>query len=1038
MFGTNGSAAEDDWSAAYTTVLGKLWGRLGTTPGAANDSACTRHPSTERTTMLARPLEPSAQQMRQMLATTGERVIAYLSNLGQEIASSPASHVPVAPMSMPPAAGQPLDALLDHLFDDVLPAGINTAGPGYLGFVPGGGLFQSALADFITKCINRHAGHESMAPGLVRLEWNVVRWLCDVLKMPDTAGGVLTTGGSMSNLMAIVAARVDRLPENFLSGVIYVSDQCHHSVRRAARTAGFPGAQIRRLPTDSRFRISMPHLAQAVQADREAGLQPFMVVGSAGTTNTGAVDDLNALADFARDEGLWLHVDAAYGGFFMLTAEGQRLLAGIERADSVALDPHKGLGLPYGTGSLVVRDRALLRRAFGDQEQAGYLPDLQDDEINFCDMSPELSREMRGVRLWLPVQLCGVDAFAAHLDEKLQLARQAAVALRQVPGLELIDEPQLSTVVFRLGDRPGAGGDVDAETRELLRRVNHRGSVFLSPTTLGGRVWIRLCVLSFRSHEEHVAVALRDICAVAAEIIESRAPKAPHRSDSISALFVDVAQAHPNAPALLTSKGTLTYRTLLARASRLALVLRERGVTAATPVGIALQGSPEAVVGVLGVLLAGAAWLPIDPLHPAQRGRQIAGDGGARLILCHDPAALDGLPCIVRADSGKGRREAVCGTHAATLQRLESGWQAAPFAAGEVVAHQASTDTVDDVVALFSGLLRGVPSAIIDAHEAADPGRLIAALRRYGVTRLHANATLWASLRGATPDLASALPRLKHDSARGQACGDERRALITAGRPVASASSPALRPRVVAASTVDPLVLARLIAQAFAAREPLAVATAVTAEDFLDFAVQVVAACTRSPLSFVSCDPATGALTGFCMAADVLHLPVINAASVAPSLGPTLAILAQLDQAYTRQCGPTRAGEVVELVVTGVLPGQFGYLVASMLERQALAAARQMGFQRAVTVCTHRVTAQLAQRTGFRRLFAQPYASFEFKQRRVFESISAAHGEAAVYERMLRAAGPADPPRLHRTGQGAAASHAAQAGPRHDALCSAG
>lgn len=1009
--------------------------------------------------MQAQSLEPSTQEMRQMLATAGERVIAYLSNLGQEIASSPTSHVPVAPMAMLPAAGQPLDALLDHLFNDVLPPGVNTAGPGYLGYVPGGGLFQSALADFITKCINRHAGHESMAPGLVRLEWNVVRWLCDVLKMPDTAGGVLTTGGSLSNLMAIVAARVDRLPENFLSGVIYVSDQCHHSLRRAARTAGFPSAQIRRLPTDSRFRISLPHLAQAVQADREAGLQPFMVVGSAGTTNTGAVDDLNGLADFARDEGLWLHVDGAYGGFFMLTAEGQRVLAGIERADSVALDPHKGLGLPYGTGSLVIRDRALLRRAFGDQEQAGYLPAMQDDEINFCDMSPELSREMRGVRIWLPIQLCGVDAFTANLDEKLQLARQAARELRQVPGIELIDKPQLSTVVFRLSDRPDAAGDFDAETRELLRRVNHRGSVFLSPTTLNGRLWIRLCALSFRSHEEHVSVAIRDIRASAAEIIGERSPVVPRRGDSISALFVNVARAHPNAPALLTSNGTVTYRTLLERASRLALVLRDRGVTAGMPVGIALPGSADAVVAVLGVLLSGGACVAIDPRLSAQRGRQIADDCGTPLVLCRNAGALDWLPASRRLDldtlpepaaaalpvfaqdhllyvtyigTGTGQPEAVRGTHAATLRRLERGWQAAPFAPGEVVAHRASINVVDDMEALFSGLLRGVPSAIIEAQEADDPSRLIDALRRWGVTRLNVNASLLASMRGVAPDLASALPRLKLDLD----AGDESRPKTTpATTPVASISPPRSRPQVVPASDVDPVVLARLIAQSFAAGEPLAVATAVTADEFFDFAVQVVAACTRSPLSFVSCDAATGDVTGFCMAADLLHVPIIGAASVAPSLGPTLALLDQLGQAYSRHCGPARTGEVVELVVTGVLPGQFGYLVASMLEKRALAAAQEMGFLRAVTICTHRATAQLAQRTGFQRLFAQPYASFEFAQRRVFASISPTHGEAAVYERILVQAPVTELRRLQAPMHFAAASRPAQPTLRSDELC---
>ncbi|HSW22079.1 MAG TPA: AMP-binding protein, partial [Burkholderiaceae bacterium] len=653
----------------------------------------------------------------------------------------------------------------------------------------------------------------------------------------------------------------------------------------------------------------------------------------------------------------------------------------------------------------------------------------------------------------------------ANLDEKLQLARQAARELRQIPGLELIDEPQLSTVVFRLSDMPDASGDFDAETRELLRRVNHRGSVFLSPTTLGGRVWIRLCVLSFRSHEEHVAVAIRDIRASAAEIIEGRSPIAPRRGDSISALFVDVARAHPSAPALLTSKGTVTYRTLLKRASRLAGVLCDRGVTAELPVGIALPSSPDAVVAVLGVLLAGGACVTIDPLHPAKRQRQIADDCGTPLILCRNAGALDWLPASRRLDlntlpepddnapdanapalpvfaqdrllyvvyngASTGRPKAVCGTHAATLRRLERGWQAAPFAPGEVVAHLASLNDVDAVIALFSGLLRGVPSAIIDAQEVADPSRLLAALRRCGATRLNVNPSLLASMLGVAPDLASALPRLKLYSGDGVQIKAVRQLM----RPVASTSPPWSRPQVVAASAVDPVVLARLIAQSFAAGEPLAVATAVTADEFFDFAVHVVAACTRSPLSFVSCDAATGALTGFCMAADLAHVPIISAASVAPSLWPTLALLAELGEAYSKHCGQARTGEVVELVVTGVLPGQFGYGVASMLEKRALAAAREMGFLRAVTICTHRVTAQLAQRTGFQRLFAQPYASFEFAQARVFASISPAHGEAAVYERILVETAPADRPRRHAPRHFAAASRLAQPRLRSDELC---
>jgi aromatic-L-amino-acid decarboxylase len=356
------------------------------------------------------------------------------------------------------------------------------------------------------------------APGLVQIEANVGRWLCEMVGYPASALGLLTTGGSMANFIALVTARRERLPENFLSGVLYVSDQAHHSVQKAALLAGFPPPRVRAIPTDERFRIRLDALADAVAADRAAGLHPFFLVVNAGTTNTGAVDDIAAAADFARAHQLWLHVDAAYGGFFVLTERGRRLLQGMERADSITLDPHKGLFLPYGTGSVLVRDAETLRRA--QSVHAEYLPPLPDDPqfIDYASVSPELSRDFRGLRVWLPIKMHGIGAFRRALDEKLDLAAWAVDQLRTIPGVEIVAEPQLSLLAFRIV-KPGLDADaVDALNRQVMEAVNARRRVYLTSTIVRGRFLIRICVLSFRTHLDRMQMAIEDIRSAIAEL----------------------------------------------------------------------------------------------------------------------------------------------------------------------------------------------------------------------------------------------------------------------------------------------------------------------------------------------------------------------------------------------------------------------------------------------------------------------------------------------------------------------------------------
>jgi aromatic-L-amino-acid decarboxylase len=259
-------------------------------------------------------------------------------------------------------------------------------------------------------------------------------------------------------------------------------------------------------------------LKEAIECDRTDGLRPMLVVGSAGTTGTGAVDDLTALAEIARSERMWFHVDGAYGAFFMLTERGRARLRGIEQADSIILDPHKTLFLPFGTGAIIVRDAMTLRRAHSSH--AEYLPAMQteDELVDFCEISPELSRDFRGLRVWLPLKMFGIAPFRQQLDEKLDLTSVMAEGLRSIEHLEIAAEPQLTILAFRMV-KPGLDGDqMDDLNRELLERINRRKRVMLTPTVANGQFVIRICIVSHRTHRDRIDMALEDIRAAVEEL----------------------------------------------------------------------------------------------------------------------------------------------------------------------------------------------------------------------------------------------------------------------------------------------------------------------------------------------------------------------------------------------------------------------------------------------------------------------------------------------------------------------------------------
>lgn len=454
---------------------------------------------------LARKLEPSLEQRNAWNA----QVQAYADDFLNQIENLNAYDEPPEDGRLSLAIeeeGKPMERLLAEVRAKVDRAGINPASGKHLGYVPGGGVFPGALGDYLAAATNRYSGIFFANPGAVRIENELIRWMCRLVGYPEGSLGNLASGGSIANLIAITTARDFRgiKAARVEKAVVYLTPQAHHCVQKALRIAGMGEAVIRYIPTDSRFRMDISRLQEQLEEDQAQGLEPFLVVGSAGTTDTGAVDPLDEIAALAKQFGLWFHVDAAYGGFFLLVDELREKFRGIERSDSVAIDPHKGLFLPYGLGAVLIKNVKAQYEAH--YYKANYMQDAEADweEASPADLSPELTKHFRGMRMWLPLQLFGLRPFRAALEEKVMLCRHFYQKVQKA-GFEVGPEPELSIMIFRY--RP-TQGDITRFNEHLVEYVRRDGRVFLSSTTIDGEYWIRLAVMSFRTHKREIGLCL--------------------------------------------------------------------------------------------------------------------------------------------------------------------------------------------------------------------------------------------------------------------------------------------------------------------------------------------------------------------------------------------------------------------------------------------------------------------------------------------------------------------------------------------------
>jgi aromatic-L-amino-acid decarboxylase len=401
-----------------------------------------------------------------------------------------------------------LAAVHDDFRRLILPYGVGNGHPAFMGWVHGGGTAIGMLAEMLAAGLNANLGGRDQIP--LEVERQIARWAAGLFGFPPTASGLFLTGTSMANLAAILVARTAALPQSRVQGVGasglvgYTSTAAHNCVVRAFEMAGLGSAALRRLPVDSDGRLDLAALEAAIAADRRAGFRPFIVIGSAGTVEIGAIDPLPALARIARREGIWFHVDGAFGALAALSPELAPRLAGIGAADSIAFDFHKWGQVPYDAGFLLVRDAAAHLAAFASE--AAY---LQRSETGLasnspwpCDLGPDLSRGFRALKTWFTLRVYGAEALGQAMLNSCRLAAYLAEEVDRRPELERLAPVALNIVCFRYRRR--GRPDLDAANRAIVAALQDSGVAVPSTTVIDGKLAIRAAIVNHRTRREHV------------------------------------------------------------------------------------------------------------------------------------------------------------------------------------------------------------------------------------------------------------------------------------------------------------------------------------------------------------------------------------------------------------------------------------------------------------------------------------------------------------------------------------------------------
>lgn len=443
-------------------------------------------------------LELSRERMLELADLASRLVVERLVALDGEPAWRGGSRSDLEALLREPAPeeGRPAEDVIRRAAEEILPIAGRVDHPRFFAFVPSSPTWPGVLADYMAAGHNIFQGTWLGGAGPSQLELVVLDWFRDWIGYPDTAGGLFTSGGSAASLDAFVAAREHAgAPER---ATVYMSDQSHTALIRAATIVGIRPQHVRMVPTDGHFKLDTEELRRMVEEDREAGFAPVAVCANAGATNTGAVDPIDAVADFCEEHDIWLHVDAAYGGFAVLTEKGKEVLRGMERADSIAMDAHKWLFQPFEAGCLMVKDVRRLESAFTVHPE--YLQDTRwgTEHPNFGDRGLQLSRSFRALKVWMSIQTFGVAAFRDAIAKGIDLARRAEEYVRASDMLQIANPASLGVVCFRVHPRESAMDEASLErvNEAVQARIIETGTAMMSSTRLRGLYSLRLCILN--------------------------------------------------------------------------------------------------------------------------------------------------------------------------------------------------------------------------------------------------------------------------------------------------------------------------------------------------------------------------------------------------------------------------------------------------------------------------------------------------------------------------------------------------------------
>lgn len=459
-----------------------------------------------------RGLDPTADEMRRLGYATVDFLVDHLEGLRERPVADlrPLDELRAQLREPLPSGPRSLEDALSHLKAHVIPYMTHVAHPRFHGYIPCPGSFHGALGAFLAGGLNAFVGSSLGGASMAALELETLEWVARAVGAPDLRSGIFTSGGSLANLGALAAALAEC--RGAAQDVrIYVSDQGHGSMSKAARILGLPADAVRVIPTGDDLRLDPAVLERAVRGDMGAGARPAFVCANAGTTNSGVIDPLTDLADLCAQHQIWFHVDGAYGGFAAVSPGLRPRFEGMERADSLTLDPHKWFYTPMGHGCLLVRRREALHAAFS--VEGTYLKDVDPSEVNFFDYGPEMSRPARALPVWLLMRTFGLDRLAREIERDVELARLAENLIDECAELEVVSR-HLSIVVFRLVERRGESEAERAQReRKLVQELTRGGDALVSGTDLGGRSALRMVVMNHRTTEDDVRRSVGTVAA---------------------------------------------------------------------------------------------------------------------------------------------------------------------------------------------------------------------------------------------------------------------------------------------------------------------------------------------------------------------------------------------------------------------------------------------------------------------------------------------------------------------------------------------